>query len=141
MTARTALTPLQLAADAGTIEPAGTPIAGLVAGGATVAAPPGPNKVLLIVNNSGAGAANVTVRAGGNGTTAAGGPNPGVPFEAATVGDLVTAVPAGGTAVIAPTTSARYTQADGSLSVDFAAGMTGTVTVLQLPNLHLTEAF
>jgi hypothetical protein len=131
--ARTALTPVQLVLDGSVAEGAGTAIAGLVAGGAYIADPPGPNHIILIVNNSGAGAANVTVRAGGNGVTVSGGANPGVAFEPATVGDEVTSVAAAGTVVLGPFTTARVTQADGSLSLDFAVGMTGTVWVLALP--------
>ena len=134
MTARTALTPVGLVQDGAVSEGAGTAIAGLVAGGAYVADPPGPFRVFLLVNNSGASAANVTVRAGGSGTTASGGTNPGVPFTDATVGDLVTSVAASGTEVIGPFTTDRFCQADGSLSVDFAGGMTGTIWVFAYPN-------
>jgi hypothetical protein len=141
MTARTAITPVQLVPDGAISEGSGTSIAGLVAAGATIAAPPGPNKLVIIVNNSATASKNLTVRAGGNGVTASGGTNPGVPFEAATVGDLVVAVGASGTQVVTPTTSARYTQADGSLSLDFDSGMTGTIWVLQLPNSHIVEGF
>jgi hypothetical protein len=137
MTARTALTPVDLVQDGAVSEGSGTSIAGLVAGGAYIADPPGPNKVFLIVNNSDTAAHNVTVRAGGNGNTAAGGTNPGVPFEAATVGDLVTSVAASGTEVIGPFTTDRFTQADGSLSIDFASGFTGTIWVLQYPYLGI----
>jgi hypothetical protein len=141
MTARTALTPVQLVQDGSVAEGNGTSIAALVAAGATVASPPGPNRVMLRVNNSDTAAHNVTVRAGGNGVTAAGGANPGVPFEAATVGDLVTSVPASSTVEIGPLTSARFTQADGSMSIDFAAGFTGAIWVLRQPALQIAEAF
>jgi hypothetical protein len=141
MTARTALTPTALVQDGSVAEGAGTAIAGLVAAGATVASPPGPNKVILLVNNTATASKNVTVRAGGSGNTAAGGTNPGVPFEAATVGDLVTAVSASGTLFIGPLSSARFTQADGSMSIDFDSGTTGTIWVFQLPNQHIVEGF
>jgi hypothetical protein len=133
MTARTALTPVVLNQDGSVAEGSGTSIAGLVSGGAYVADFPGPNKVFLIVSNSYSSPENVTVRAGGNGNTAAGGTNPGVPFEAATVGDLVVSVTNGTTSLIGPFTSDRFTQADGSLSIDFAAALTGTIWVVQLP--------
>lgn len=142
MTARYALTPTQLVQDGSIAAAAGTSIATITtAAGATVAAPPGPNKVFLVVANTATAAMNVTVRAGGNGTTASGGANPGVPFEPAAAGDLVTSVPASGTQWVGPLTSGRFTQADGSLSIDFATGMTGTIAVVQLPNQHLTTDF
>lgn len=142
MTARTPLTPVPLQRDGSVTPPAATAIADLVAGGATVAAPPGPNKVVLQVLNSGDADANVTVRAGGNGTTASGAANPGVPFDSAGQGDLVVAIPAAGTVptLIGPLKSDRFTQADGSLSIDFDAGMTGTITVLQAPVTGIPRA-
>lgn len=141
MTARTALTPTALVQDGAVAEPAGTSIAGLIAAGAYVASPPGPNKVFLIVANTAGAAYAVTVRAGGNGNTASGGTNPGVPFEGAAVGDLVTSVAASGTQMIGPLTSDRFTQADGTMSIDFAASMTGTIAVIQLPNPHIVDGF
>jgi hypothetical protein len=137
MTARTALTPVDLVQDGSVAEGAGTAIAGLVTGGAYIADPPGPNKVFLLVSNSYTSAENVTVRAGGNGNTASGGSNPGVPFEAATVGDLVVSVPASGTVLIGPLTTDRFCQADGSLSIDFASALTGTIWVFQYPYLGI----
>ena len=134
MTARTPLAPVPLVRNGAVTPPAGTAIAGLVAGGAYVAAPPGPNDVWLEVLNSGVAAAAVTVRAGGNGTSVSGGGNPGVPFDSAGQGDKVTLVPTGAIATkIGPFKSDRFTQADGSLSVDFAAGMTGTIWVIRSP--------
>jgi hypothetical protein len=133
MTARTALTPTVLVRDSDVADPAGTSIAGLVAGGAYVADFPGPNHVIIRVDNTDSSAHNFTVRAGGNGNTAAGGTNPGVPFEAATVGDLVVSVGATSTAWFGPFTTDRFTQSDGSLSVDFASGFTGTISVFQMP--------
>lgn len=138
MTARTVLTPVQQVADGGVALGAGTAIAGLVTPGATV--DPGPKGMKIQVANSDSGGPhNVTVRAGGNGVTASGGTNPGVPFEAATKGDLVVAVPASSTQVITLSESARFTQADGSLSIDFAAGFTGTVWVLAAPLTGVTR--
>lgn len=141
MTARTALTPTSLVQDGGVAEGSGTSIAGLVSAGATIAAPPGPNKIFLLVNNSATAAKNVTIRAGGNGNTASGGTNPGVPFEAATVGDLAVSVASSGTSLIGPFTSSRFTQADGSMSIDFDAGTTGTIWVFQMPNQHIVDGF
>jgi len=134
MTARTALTPSMLSQDGSIADPAGTSIAGLVAGGAYVADPPGPNKTFLRVANSDSGGPHtVTVRAGGNGNTAAGAANPGVPFTQATVGDLAESVAASSTAWVGPLTTDRFCQADGALYIDFSSGFTGTVTVFQEP--------
>jgi hypothetical protein len=134
MTTRTALTTVQLVQDGAIAEGAGTSITGLVSGGAYVMDPPGPDNVALLVNNSDSGAAHsVTVRAGGNGNTASGGSNPGVPFGAAGVGDLVTSVAASGTEFLGPFSTDRFTQADGALYVDFSSGFTGTIWVFQWP--------
>src|SRR6266516_491874 len=108
MTARTALTPIQLVLDGSVADTAGTAIAGLVAAGATVADPPGPYKIAFIrVNNSTAGALNFTVRAGGSGLTAGGLAAVATAFEPATIGDLVVSVGATTTIDIGPFTSAR----------------------------------
>lgn len=131
--ARTALTPTLLARDGSTVDPGGTAIASVQAGGAYVADPPGPDRVYLRVTNTFAGSKNVTVRAGGNGVTVTGGANPGVPFDSASVGDLVVAIAQNANVTIGPLTSDRFCQADGSLSVDFDSAMTGTVWVFRLP--------
>lgn len=136
MTARTALTPVVLVTDGSVSEGSGTALP--PTGGAYILDPPGPNRLFLLVNNTYSAAENVTVRAGGNGVTASGGTNPGVPFEAATVGDLVVSVPSSGTVLIGPFTTDRFTQADGSISIDFAAAITGTIWVLQYPYLGIT---
>lgn len=139
MTARTALTPTMLVHDGAVAQPAGTSLAGLVAAGATVAAPPGPNDVVLQVTNSSGAAGNITVRAGGSGNTAAGTANPGVPFDSAGQGDLVTSVGAGATQLIGPFKSDRFTQPDGSMSIEVASGLTGTIAVLEWPRRGVTR--
>jgi hypothetical protein len=138
--ARTALTPIELVQDGSVAEGSGTPISGLVSGGAYIQDPPGPNQVaLLVANSDGSNAHTVTVRAGGNGVTASGGTNPGVPFSNATLGDLAESVPASGTSWVGPFTSDRYTQADGTLSIDFDSGFTGTIWVIQMPELGIAD--
>ncbi|MEV5710169.1 hypothetical protein [Actinoallomurus sp. NPDC052274] len=136
MAARTALTPVQLVRDGGVAQGAGTAIAGLVSAGATIASP-GPFRLQLIVTNSGGAAANVTVRASRNGVDAAGNAQTNKPadvvFTRATLGDLVVSVGASATQIITIDDSSRFAQDDGSVSVDFAAGMTGTIWVLRLP--------
>jgi hypothetical protein len=132
MTARAQLTPVQLVQDGAVAQGSGDTIAAS-SPGVYIADPPGPFKILLVVTSTVASAQNVTVRAGGNGNTESGGANPGVPFEQATVGDLVVSVPADGTQFIGPFTTDRFTQADGALYVDFAAAFTGSIVAYQLP--------
>jgi hypothetical protein len=136
MAARTVLTPVQLLADAGVAEGAGTAIAGLVTPGATVP-DPGPFRLVLLVNNSDTAAHNVTVRASRSGVDAGGNAQSNVPantvFTQATTGDLVVPVAASATQVIPLVTTDRFTQDDGSLSIDFAAGFVGTIWVLRMP--------
>src|SRR5690349_16183510 len=127
MAARTAVGAagvVNLVADTGVLQGAGvTPDA---TNGNTFADPPGPNNVVLVVKNADASSHNVIVRAGGNGVTAAGGANPGTAFEPATQGDLTVAVAAGTTQVIPLIKTARFTQADGSLSLDWSASTSMT---------------
>lgn len=139
MTARTQLTPVQMVRDGGVAEGAGTSIAGLVAAGAYVADPPGPNYVFLVVNNSDSSPHNVIVRAGGSGVIASGAAAVAVPFEQATVGDLTQAVANAATEFIGPFTTDRFTQADGSLSIDFSSGFTGTIWVMAMPYNALAQ--
>ena len=79
--------------------------------------------IILIVDNTAAAAYNTIVRAGA-------GP---VPAFRASLGDLTVNVAAAGTVFIGPFESARFAQSDGSLNVDFAAGMTGTIVALRVP--------
>lgn len=136
MTARTALTPVQLVNDNGVAEGAGTSIAGLVAAGATVAAP-GPFRLLVIVTNSDTNPHNLIVRASRSGNDASGNAQTNLPqntvFTQATLGDLTVAVAASATQVVVLETTDRFTQDDGSLSLDFSSGFTGTVWVLRMP--------
>jgi hypothetical protein len=134
MTARTALTPIMLARDSGNTIGAGTtPDA---ANGNTVTA--GPFKLKLLVLNGDTAAKTVTVRATGNGVTAAGAaqvnPAPSsTVFTAATQGDLVVTIAAGAYSEIGPLTSDRFQQADGSLSVDWSASTSVKVWAIQDP--------
>lgn len=66
---------------------------------------------------------NVTVKAGVN-----------PPDMAASLGDLVTAVPNSGTVWIGPFESGRFIQKDGTMLVDVAAGfVAGTITAFRVP--------
>ena len=135
MAARTALTLLQMSADGNVAQGAGaTPDA---SNGNTIADPPGPFGVFLIVKNADSSSHTCTVRAGGNGVTASGGTNPGVPFEAAGVGDLVVTVANGTTQIIGPFTTDRFCQADGSLSIDWSASTSMTVWAVETPKPQL----
>lgn len=137
MAARGAVTPVQLAADTGTAEGAGQTIgATQVTNGLTIAAPGG-YKLLLLVLNSDTNPHNVIVRASRSGVNAAGAAQTNSPsnvvFTQATVGDLTQAVAASATQVIPVVTTDRFTQDDGSISVDFSTGFTGTLWALRLP--------
>lgn len=135
MTARTVLTPIALTRDTGNALGAGTtPDA---ANGNTIASP-GPNKLKLLVHNGDTAAHTVTIRASGSGVTAAGAaqvnPAPSnTVFTQATLGDLVVSVAASAYAEIGPLTTDRFTQADGSLSIDYSASTSVLVWPIQDP--------
>jgi hypothetical protein len=130
MTARTNVPINQFVQDGSLADPSGATIS--QANGNTVASP-GPYHLLLRVNNSAGSSYNCIVRAGGNGVTASGGTAVAVPFEMSTTGDLTVAVGASATVWIGPFSTDRYTQADGSLSIDFSGSFAGTITAFQLP--------
>lgn len=140
MTARTAITPVALSADAFTAEGSGN---SAVAAGITVA-DPGPNHLLLVIANAGTAARTVTVRASGSGNDASGNAQSVPPqetvFTQSTRGDLVATVAASTTYVVPPLTSDRFTQPDGSLSIDFDATTGLTVYALTLPHNRLGGA-
>lgn len=87
------------------------------------------DEIILYVQNTTASTKTVTVRAGvGTGVT------PGAAFRSG-IGDFVSGnlTASTGTAFIGPFDPSRFVQADGSLNVDFAASMTGTIWALQRP--------
>lgn len=135
MTARTALTQVKLVPDTGNALGAGTtPDA---ANGNTVPAP-GPFALRLLVLNGDTASHTVTVRATGNGVTAAGtaqvSPAPSnTVFTQSTLGDLVVTVAASAYTEIGPLTSDRFSQADGSLSIDYSASTSVKVWAIQGP--------
>ncbi len=96
----------------------------------------GGDRVILYVQNSTASTKTVTVRAGA-GVAAPSGFGSGypIPSQEQAFGDLVTGnlTASTGTAFIGPFDAARYIQPDGSLNVDFAASMTGTIWAVRLP--------
>lgn len=92
-----------------------------------IPAAPQANDVFLYVTNTAGSDKTVTIRNGvGGGATA------GAAFRAQ--GDLVvTAHTASGGGVIGPLETARFAQLDGSINVDFGAGLTGKITAFIRP--------
>lgn len=94
------------------------------------------DRLILYVQNTFAGTKTVTVRAGA-GVAAPSGFGTGypVPSQEQGIGDLVTGnlTASTGTAFIGPFDTARFVQPDGSINVDFAASMTGTIWAVLLP--------
>lgn len=89
----------------------------------------GADTLVLYVQNSTASTKTVTVRAG-----VGGGATPGAAFRSG-LGDLTTGnlTASTGTAFIGPFDVSRFVQTDGSINVDFASGMTGTIWAVLLP--------
>ena len=85
--------------------------------------------LILLVTNTTATSKAVTIRAGSNVNAL------NVPAFRAAIGDLVTQplTATTGSAYLGPFDISRFQQPDGSLNIDFAAGMTGTVTALLKP--------
>lgn len=131
--ARTALTALQLPGVGGAS-------AALVAPDATngnIVASPGPYKALIIVTNGGS-AQSLYVRASGYQGVASGAANSGYvgaqyqPFASASIGDLTVSVAANETTVVdLDQDTGRFTQADGSMWLDWSAATSLTVLVVQ----------
>lgn len=136
MTARTAIVPTQAARDTGTTVTLAAPDA---SNGNTIAA--GGYNVLLIVNNANSsGTQTVTIRATGNGVSASGGTATGDPdflFAQASRGDMVVTLPHSGYQVIPIVDTDRFTQLDGSLSIDWSTATSMTVAVIQTPSAAL----
>ncbi len=88
------------------------------------------DRLILYVQNTTASTKTVIVRAGANSTS-----YPNVPSFEAGKGDLTTGnlTASTGTAFIGPFEVARFAQPDGSINVDFAASMTGTIWAVLLP--------
>jgi hypothetical protein len=131
MAARTAIVPIAVLNNTGTAGGVGTAVD--AANGMTIPAP-GAFKTLIRVDNTDASAHTFTIRAGGSGVTASGGAAVATPFTQATVGDSTVSVAATtGSQVFWVLDTDRYTQADGSLSIDFAAATGMKVWAYQLP--------
>jgi len=136
MAARTAIVPQQGARDAGTTLTFSSVDA---SNGNTIAA--GPFHIIIAVKNADASTHTVTVRACGNGVTASGGTATGDPdyvFAAASKGDLVVTCAASSAITYIPIFETdRFTQLDGSLSLDWSSGTSMTVAVVQYPSISL----
>ena len=133
---RTAVTPTVLTGNGSIDIPAGTTInSGLVSAGVNIplasgAIPsaPGARDTFLYVTNTAGADKTVTVKAGVGGGSTAG------PAFRSGLGDLaVTCKTATGGCIIGPLESARFAQLDGSINVDLGSGLTGALTVFQVP--------
>lgn len=78
-------------------------------------------ELLILVNNTFAGTKTVTVKAGGN-----------PPALSAGQGDLVVTCAASTNGIPIRIESARFLQADGTINLDIAASMTGTISVYKV---------
>lgn len=120
--ARTDITPVSRVHNSSIVEPTGTTIdATLVTNGVRILKP-NTRTIEIVVANTAVADKIVTLKAG----------NVGGGAIKRSQGDLtLTVVATTGVRRIGPLESARFSQADGSLWVDFAAGTTGTIKVIQ----------
>lgn len=122
--ARVALTPVTLTANTVVADPAGTALDATDSHVFTASHPTG--EYLVRVTNTTASTKTVTLKAGDS-----------PPADAAGQGDLVLSCTAGNvtpvTNWIGPFSSARFLQSDGTVNLDVAASMTGTITVFRVP--------
>lgn len=117
--ARDAVTITALTTEAVNNTPAGTTIT--PANGANIAGVGNTNRLLVRVTNTDVAAHNVTFDAGVS-----------PPALRQGIGALVVSVPASGD-ILVTLESARHVQADGSINVDFATGLAGKISAIQLP--------
>jgi len=139
MTARTALTPVALSRNAGANLTAGsTPDA---TNGNIVAGPVGPFHLGILVLNADSSNHTLIIRASGYAGVPTGAANSGYvtdqyqPFAQASVGDLsvTCAHTTGGYTIIEQLDTDRFSQADGSLWLDWSASTSMTVWTFQRP--------
>ncbi len=116
--ARDAVAVTALPANTATGEAAGTAI--VPANGAAIAAGSDTQKLLIHIQNTYAGSATATIKAGAN-----------PPAVRAGLGDLSVGFTAAGEKFVV-IESARFAQASGDVYIDFTAGMTGTVAAYRL---------
>jgi len=139
--ARTNLPVTELDPKSPTLNSAGTAIdaangMNIALASSAIPAKAGADRVILYVQNSFAGTKTVTVKAGaGVAAPSNFGSGYPIPSQEQGYGDLTTGnlTASTGTAFIGPFEAARYIQTDGSINVDFAASMTGTIWAVRLP--------
>jgi hypothetical protein len=131
--ARTVLTALQLPGVGG----ASAALAAPDATNGNIIASPGPFKALIVVTNTGS-AQSLYVRAGGYQGVPTGAANSGYvidqyqPIATASIGDLTVALAADETTVVdLDQDTGRFTQADGSVWLDWSAATAPTVLAVQ----------
>lgn len=125
--ARTNLPLTPLVANSGVAEPAGTAIdqangMNIALASSAIPAAGGARHLILQIKNTFAGTKVVTIRAGVN-----------PPSMRAGVGDITFTAVASANTFIGPFEAGRVLQADGSINVDFASGITGTVNAFLVP--------
>lgn len=125
--ARTNVPLTKLTANSGNVAPSTTNLDAtnshnIALASGSVPAQSGADRLVLVVNNTFAGSKTITVKAGAN-----------PPAQRAGLGDLVVTLTQNQTAYIGPLEPARFLQTDGSINVDVAASMTGTILAVLLP--------
>lgn len=122
--ARTALTPVVLTANTTTADPAGTALDATNSHVFTASSPL--DEYVIRVVNTTASTKAVTIKAGDN-----------PPADAAGQGDVSVSLTDGSVTPtckwVGPLASARFIQNDGTVNIDVASGMTGTITVFRIP--------
>src|SRR5260221_4889721 len=130
--ARDALTVTTLTPNGGVLQPAAQTLTkangqNIDMRAAKIPSSPDIDSLLLIVANTAGSPFAVIVRAGVGGGVTAG------PAQRAGLGDLSVTVTNETSQWIGPLDPARFSQADGSINTDQAAGFTGTVQVILMP--------
>lgn len=124
--ARTAVSYTALTPNGHTTDVAGTTIDATLVTNGVVINDVDPERTVLRVTNTAAGAKNVIVRTG-----------TGTQSWMAGQGDLTVSVGANtGKEFVGPFTSARFQQKGSKLYIDFESGFTGTITVFKLPKAY-----
>ena len=139
--ARTALTPVALDPKNPTLNNAGTSVdatngMNIPLASSAIPSKPGADRLVIWVLNTTASTKTVTIRAGAGVAAPSGfGYAYPVPSQEQGLGDLTTGnlTATTGSAMIGPFDAARFIQPDGSINVDFASGMTGTIWAFLLP--------
>lgn len=121
--ARTAVTPTVLGPNSATVDPAAgdTIDATLVTNGVVISGVP-LEELIIVVDQQTAATDTVTIRAGAS-----------PPALEAGQGDLTQDLDEDEVGWFGPFTSGRFAQADGSIHVDFSAGMTGSIWAYHVP--------